>query len=70
MKRRAFLAGVGSAVAWPMVARGQQPALPVVGFLSGRSCGESPIRYGGFPAWLERKRLHGEPKRRCGISLG
>ena len=32
MKRREFIAGLGSAVAWPVVARPQQ-ALPVVGFL-------------------------------------
>jgi putative ABC transport system substrate-binding protein len=37
MKRRSFIAGLGSAAAWPLVARGQKPVLPIVGYLHAAS---------------------------------
>src|SRR5262245_50191608 len=53
IRRREFMALVGGAAAWPLAARAQQPAVPVIGYFSGRSPeAEAPI-LGAFRRGLE-----------------
>ena len=53
MRRREFIAGLGSAAAWPVVARAQQATLPVVGFLNPTSSDTIGDRLRGFHRGLK-----------------
>jgi putative ABC transport system substrate-binding protein len=52
MRRREFISFIGSAAAWPLTVRAQQSAIPVIGFLSGRSHDESAYLVAAFQRGL------------------
>jgi putative ABC transport system substrate-binding protein len=53
VKRRSFISLIGGAAAWPLVARAQQSAMPLVGYLDSRSPEAVADRLRGFRQGLK-----------------
>jgi putative tryptophan/tyrosine transport system substrate-binding protein len=66
MKRREFITLLGGAVSWLLAVRAQQPAIPVVGFLSGGTpAGYVPYAAAVRQGLKEAGYVEGQPHAYC-----
>jgi putative ABC transport system substrate-binding protein len=54
LRRREFIPLLGSAAAWPLAARAQQPPMPVIGVIAGGLPSESETNIAGFRQGLRQ----------------
>ena len=71
MRRRDFLSVLGGAAAsWPLAVRAQQAALPVIGFMSGRSAPDSTQLVAAFRESLGEAGANATSPGFCWRSIG
>ena len=70
MRRREFITIGGGAAVWPLAARAQQPALPIIAFLRSEPLGDAMHLVAAFRAGLKEAGFgvisSGAPSNSCG----